>query len=73
MSCIVERKSVDVYTRLRAQIGIPKQIGNMFLGYCSIHKSYFLDVKHTNGEIRCPVCDKNWLKKYLNKKKEVKH
>lgn len=67
MSCILKEKNIGLCSRLKAHIGIPTQKGNKFLGYCSIHKSYFLDVKHTNGEIRCPLCDKIWLDEYVNK------
>ena len=36
--------------------------GGLFLGYCTIHKQYYTDHKHTNGEIRCPNCDMIWMK-----------
>ena len=64
MSRLVEEKDLGVFSRLRAKLGIHKKIGNMFLGHCSSHNVYFIDLEHTNGVIRCPLCDEAWLKKY---------
>ena len=35
----------------------------LFLGYCNQHKQYYIDHEHTNGLIRCPICEEEWLKK----------
>jgi len=50
-----------ILKRLMARIDRACISNNLFLGYCKIHKSYYLDHKHTNGEIRCPICDERWL------------
>jgi len=49
---------------MRARLGLYEKFGNLFLGYCKRHKTYFLDLEHTNGVIRCPICDKAWLLKH---------
>ncbi len=33
-----------------------------FLSYCSKHRKYYVDIMHTNGEIRCPQCDSVWIR-----------
>ena len=49
--------------KLEARINNVSALGDgLFLGYCTIHKQYYKDYKHTNGEIRCPPCDAIWLK-----------
>ena len=50
-----------ILKRLKARIDKVNVGNNLFLGYCKIHKSYYLDHNHTNGEIRCPICDEEWL------------
>lgn len=46
---------------LKARVSRANVGNNLFLGYCNIHKLYYLDHNHTNLEIRCPVCDEKWL------------
>jgi hypothetical protein len=51
----------SVLTRLHARLNA-KDVGNgVYLAFCSRHHAYFLDLKHTNGVLRCPVCDDEWL------------
>ena len=47
--------------RLQAIIDRSQIDEDLFLGYCKEHRTYFLDHEHTNGEIRCPLCDEEWL------------
>jgi len=61
---VVNSSEFRFSTRLKARIGFNKQHGNLYLGHCKSHKTYFLDYKHTNGGIRCPICDEAWLKKH---------
>ena len=61
---VVNSNELRFSTRLRARLGFREKKGNLFLSYCKPHKTYFLDLEHTNGELRCPICDKNWLKKH---------
>jgi hypothetical protein len=53
-----------IFSKLRARIRVYEKKGNLFLGYCKRHKTYFLDFEHTNGDIRCPICDEAWLVKH---------
>lgn len=48
--------------RLRAICDRTRITDNLFLGYCKEHRTYFLDLEHTNSEIRCPLCDAEWLR-----------
>jgi hypothetical protein len=48
--------------RLRAIFDRTQINKDLFLGYCKEHRTYFLDYEHTNGEIRCPLCDEEWLR-----------
>ena len=61
---VVDATDFGVVARLRARLGICAQFGPFFLGYCPRHRTYFLDLEHTNGDIRCPICDKHWLVKH---------
>ena len=47
--------------RLMARIDRGNINNKIFLGYCNVHKTYYLDRNHTHGTIRCPLCDKEWL------------
>ena len=51
-------------TRIRARLGRVKLIDGYFLSYCKHHNTYFVDNEHTNGDIRCPACDQDWLMKH---------
>jgi len=62
---VVNSNEFKFSTRLKARVGINEKHGNLFLGHCKTHKTYFLDHKHTNGVIRCLICDKDWLKNNL--------
>lgn len=42
-------------------VGMAHVNGQVFLGYCTIHREYYLDLIHMNDVIRCPICDKKWL------------
>jgi len=61
---VVNSNEFDFYARLRARLGFYEKFGNLFLGYCKRHNAYFLDLKHTNDVIRCPICDEAWLLKH---------
>ena len=61
---VVNSNEFGFFARLRARLGLYEKFGNLFLGYCKRHKTYFLDLKHTNGDIRCPICDEAWLLKH---------
>ncbi len=61
---VVNSNEFRFSTRLRARLGFREKKGNLFLSYCKSHKTYFLDYKHTNGDIRCPICDEVWLKQH---------
>ena len=66
-SRMVQSHKFKFVARLKARMGIYEKFGSFFLGYCSHHKSYFLDREHTNGSIRCPICNKNWLKDVMKR------
>ena len=52
------------FKKLVARLNNVATVGNgIFMGYCKTHKRYYLDRKHTNGNIRCPHCDAIWLRK----------
>lgn len=61
---VVNSDEFGFFTRLKAKLGLYPKFENLFLGYCRRHKSYFLDLKHTGGVIRCPICDEAWLQKH---------
>ena len=61
----VSSRQFGILKRLKARIDIANVSKNLFLGYCKFHKTYYLDNKHTNGEIRCPTCDEKWLIKHI--------
>lgn len=53
-----------VLTRLQARINA-KDMGNgVYLTYCQRHHAYFLDKKHTHDDLRCPLCNEEWLLKH---------
>ena len=57
----VDGRQFRILKRLMARIDRSTIDTNLFLSYCRFHKKYYLDHSHTNGEIRCPTCDENWL------------
>jgi hypothetical protein len=61
---VVKSNEFGLFSKLRARIRVYEKKGNLFLGYCKRHKTYFLDFEHTNGDIRCPICDEAWLVKH---------
>lgn len=61
---LVDASAFRIFKRLTARLGIAHIRNKLFLGYCSIHKKYFLDLKHMNDTIRCPICDAQWLREY---------
>lgn len=62
---LVKDKIFTPTQRLKARIYTQINVGDdLFLGYCKQHKSYYLDHQHTDGTIRCPICDKKWLMKH---------
>ena len=61
---VVRPEEFGFFARLKASLGILTRFGNLFLGYCRGHDAYFLDLEHTNGYIRCPICDRAWLEKH---------
>lgn len=61
---IVNSSEFGFFSKMRARLGFYEKFGNLFLGYCKSHNTYFLDLEHTNDVIRCPICDKNWLLKH---------
>jgi hypothetical protein len=64
---IVNPDDYSLWQRSKAVLGFPPRIdGDLYLGYCSIHKIYYLDYIHTNGSIRCPTCDAKWLAEHLD-------
>lgn len=52
-----------------ARLGPIPYSKNKWIGFCSMHKIYYLDLLHTGNKIRCPECDKTWLKKFLSYQK----
>lgn len=58
---LVNGKDFSIVQRIMAKQGMANVGNQLFLGYCNIHKKYYLDQKHTNDAIRCPVCDAKWL------------
>jgi len=62
---IVEINELGCFSNMRARLGFFAQYGNLFHGYCKRHRIYFLDLKHTNDVIRCPVCDEAWLRRWI--------
>jgi len=61
---LVDYKEFKMFSKLRARLGRYTLGTNLFLGYCKCHKKYYIDHSHTNGEIRCPICDEEWLTQY---------
>jgi hypothetical protein len=58
---MAKKGEFGIFQRLKARLN-PTAIGHhLFLGYCTHHKQYYLDYQHTNGNIRCPRCDRAWL------------
>ncbi|MDQ1279339.1 MAG: hypothetical protein QG670_601 [Thermoproteota archaeon] len=59
---LVNGEAFGALKRIRARsFGMAQVDDQIFLGYCTIHLKYFLDLIHTNEVIRCPICDKEWL------------
>ena len=54
---VVNSNEISFFSKLRAMLGFYEKVGNYFLGYCKRHKTYFLDLEHTNAVIRCPICN----------------
>jgi DNA-directed RNA polymerase subunit RPC12/RpoP len=69
---IVNSNEFGFLAKLKARLGLWEKFGNLFLGYCKRHKTYFLDYEHTNGDIRCPICDKKWLLKHRERAHALK-
>jgi hypothetical protein len=61
---LVQGKNFRFLQRLYAIINRSQVDEDLFLGYCREHRTYFLDHEHTNGEIRCPLCDEEWLRQH---------
>ena len=59
---LVSGKEFGISKRLLARSGMTPVGNQLFLGHCKIHKKYYLDRKHTNNVIRCPICDRQWLR-----------
>ncbi|MCJ7635017.1 hypothetical protein MUP77_21830 [Candidatus Bathyarchaeota archaeon] len=59
--CLVGGEQVGLRKRLRARLSRVKLWKNVFLGYCPIHQRYYVDYQHTDGSIRCPLCDQTWI------------
>lgn len=58
----VKSEAFGISVRIRARcFGMAHVDGQVFLGFCTTHKKYYLDIIHTNEDIRCPICDKKWL------------
>jgi hypothetical protein len=58
---VMRNDEVGIFQRLFARINT-KYIGNnLFLGYCKRHRQYYVDYKHTDGNIRCLSCNEEWL------------
>jgi hypothetical protein len=57
----VNAQHYSLLTRIRARLGRVKLIDDRFLSYCKNHDTYYVDNEHTNGSIRCPSCDQDWL------------
>ncbi|MDQ1279507.1 MAG: hypothetical protein QG670_769 [Thermoproteota archaeon] len=59
---LVSSEAFGISKRIQAKsFGMAQVDDQIFLGYCSIHGKYFLDLIHTNEDIHCPICDKKWL------------
>ena len=61
---LVQGNNFRFLQRLYAIINRSQIDEDLFLGYCREHRTYFLDHEHTNGEIRCPLCDEEWLRQH---------
>lgn len=59
---LVDGKDFSFSKRLIARSSMTPVGKQVFLGRCKVHKKYYLDRKHTNGEIRCPICESKWLR-----------
>ena len=59
---LVQGNDFGFLQRLRAIIDRTQIDEDLYLGYCKEHRTYFLDHEHTNGDIRCPLCDEEWLR-----------
>ena len=57
----VSSEQFGILKKLKARIDMANIDNNLFLGYCTLHQTYYVDHKHTNGEIRCPTCEKKWF------------
>jgi hypothetical protein len=58
---LVEDEPITRLQRLAARIDRAHLGNGVFLGRCTRHHVYFLDRLHTRDEIRCPLCDAEWL------------
>lgn len=58
---LVETEPLTRLQRLVARIDRANLGNGIFLGHCARHRVYYLDRLHTNDEIRCPLCDAEWL------------
>jgi hypothetical protein len=62
--CPQKIKHGTLFQRVMARINGMAALGTRrFLGYCTFHHRYFVDWLHSKQEIRCPVCDREWLMK----------
>ena len=62
---LVEDRLFTPTKKLKARIYTQINVGDgLYLGHCKQHKRYYLDHQHTDGTIRCPICDKKWLTKH---------
>ena len=62
--CFVRPEEFGLSKRIQARMSRCDLGHNRYLGYCHLHKKYFVDHLHTNWEIRCPLCEENWLAKH---------
>lgn len=61
---LVEDEPITSLQRLVARFDRAHLGNGIFLGHCARHRVYFLDRLHTHDEIRCPLCDAEWLLKH---------
>jgi hypothetical protein len=61
---LVRGHEVGTLKKLLARLDRAKLGHGKYLGYCKTHAAYFIDRRHTNNTIRCPICDAEWLLKH---------
>jgi hypothetical protein len=61
---LVDSDGLGFFQRLMARIDRISVGKGLFLGFCRKHGEYYVDYRHTNDDIRCPICFKSWLSEW---------